>query len=164
MNKYYMGIDVGSVSTNIVLMDEQKKVHYKKYLRTQGKPIEILKKGIRQIVEEIGEVEILGVGATGSGRYLANIIVGADIVKNEITAHAVAGLNFNPKVRTIIEIGGQDSKIIILRDGIVVDFAMNTVCAAGTGSFLDRQAARLGIDISDFGSLALKSKSPVRIA
>ncbi len=164
MDKYYMGIDVGSVSTNIILMDNQMRVHYKKYLRTQGKPIEKLKEGIKMIVEEIGEVEILGVGATGSGRYLANVIVGADIVKNEITAHAVAGLNFNKNVRTIIEIGGQDSKIIIIRDGIVVDFAMNTVCAAGTGSFLDRQAARLGIDISDFGSLALKSNNPVRIA
>jgi len=164
MDKYYMGIDVGSVSTNIVLMDEQSKVQYKKYLRTQGKPIEILKEGIRLIVEEMGKVEILGVGTTGSGRYLANVIVGADIVKNEITAHAIAGLNFNKDVRTIIEIGGQDSKIIIIRDGIVVDFAMNTVCAAGTGSFLDRQAARLGIDISDFGRLALKSNNPVRIA
>ncbi|NLY66040.1 MAG: 2-hydroxyglutaryl-CoA dehydratase [Tissierellia bacterium] len=164
MAEYYLGIDVGSVSTNIILMDESNKVRYKKYLRTQGKPIEIIKKGIEDIVKELGEVEIKGVGTTGSGRYLADIIVGADIVKNEITAHAIAGLNFNPNVRTIIEIGGQDSKIIILRDGIVVDFAMNTVCAAGTGSFLDRQAIRLGIDISEFGSLALKSKSPVRIA
>lgn len=164
MEKYYLGIDVGSVSTNIILMDENNNVHYKKYLRTQGRPIEIIKEGMEDIKEELGEVEILGVGTTGSGRYLADIIVGADIVKNEITAHAIAGLNYNPAVRTIIEIGGQDSKIIILRDGIVVDFAMNTVCAAGTGSFLDRQAIRLGIDISDFGSLALESKSPVRIA
>ncbi|HHV46163.1 MAG TPA: 2-hydroxyglutaryl-CoA dehydratase [Tissierellia bacterium] len=164
MEKYYLGIDVGSVSTNVVLMDEENSVFYKKYLRTQGKPIEILKKSIEDIVKEVGEIEILGVGTTGSGRYLADIIVGADIVKNEITAHAIAGLNYNPSVRTIIEIGGQDSKIIILRDGIVVDFAMNTVCAAGTGSFLDRQAIRLGIDISEFGNLALKSKNPVRIA
>lgn len=164
MEKYYLGIDVGSVSTNIILMDETNNVHYKKYLRTQGKPIEIIKKGMEDILQEFGEVEIMGVGTTGSGRYLADIIVGADIVKNEITAHAIAGLNYNPFVRTIIEIGGQDSKIIILRDGIVVDFAMNTVCAAGTGSFLDRQAIRLGIDINEFGSLALKSKSPVRIA
>lgn len=164
MDKYYMGIDVGSVSTNIVLMDKDNNVHYKKYMRTQGKPIDILKEGIGNILDELGEVEILGVGTTGSGRYLANIIVGADIVKNEITAHAIAGLNFNPNIRTIIEIGGQDSKIIILRDGIVVDFAMNTVCAAGTGSFLDRQAIRLGIDISEFGKLALQSKNSVRIA
>lgn len=159
-----MGIDVGSVSTNIVLMDENNNIYYKKYMRTQGKPIEILKEGIGEIELEFGEIEILGVGVTGSGRYLANIIVGADIVKNEITAHAIAGLNFIPEVRTIIEIGGQDSKIIIIRDKIVVDFAMNTVCAAGTGSFLDRQAIRLGVDISDFGNLALESKNSIRIA
>lgn len=159
-----MGIDVGSVSTNIILMDQNNKIHYKKYMRTQGKPIEVLKEGIGEIELEFGEIEVLGVGVTGSGRYLASIIVGADIVKNEITAHAVAGLNFIPEVRTIIEIGGQDSKIIILRDKIVVDFAMNTVCAAGTGSFLDRQAIRLGIDISDFGNLALQSENSVRIA
>lgn len=159
-----MGIDVGSVSTNIILMDENKNVHYKKYMRTQGKPIEILKLGIGEIEDELGKIDIVGVGVTGSGRYLANIIVGADIVKNEITAHAVAGLNFIPEVRTIIEIGGQDSKIILIRDRIVVDFAMNTVCAAGTGSFLDRQAIRLGVNISDFGNLALKSKNSVRIA
>lgn len=164
MGKYYMGIDVGSVSTNIVLMDESNDIHYKRYLRTQGKPIEILKEGIGEIEKEFGSVDILGVGVTGSGRYLANIIVGADIVKNEITAHAVAGLNFIPEVKTIIEIGGQDSKIILIRDRIVVDFAMNTVCAAGTGSFLDRQAIRLGVDISDFGNLALQSKNSVRIA
>ncbi|MCF6462614.1 acyl-CoA dehydratase activase [Clostridium sp. Cult1] len=164
MDKYYMGIDVGSVSTNIILMDENKNVYYKKYMRTQGKPIEILKLGIGEIEDELGKIDIVGVGVTGSGRYLANIIVGADIVKNEITAHAVAGLNFIPEVRTIIEIGGQDSKIILIRDRIVVDFAMNTVCAAGTGSFLDRQAIRLGVNISDFGNLALKSKNSVRIA
>ena len=159
-----MGIDVGSVSTNIILMDENNKIQYKKYMRTQGKPIEMLKEGIEDIELEFGKIEILGVGVTGSGRYLAGIIVGADIIKNEITAHAVAGLSSIPNVKTIIEIGGQDSKIIILRDKIVVDFAMNTVCAAGTGSFLDRQAIRLGIDIEDFGNLALKSKNSVRIA
>ncbi|NLW23370.1 MAG: 2-hydroxyglutaryl-CoA dehydratase [Tissierellia bacterium] len=164
MDKYYMGIDVGSVSTNIVLMDEKNNIHYKKYMRTLGKPIEILKEAIGEIDQEFKDEEILGVGVTGSGRYLANIIVGADIVKNEITSHAIAGLSFNPNVRTIIEIGGQDSKIIIIRDRIVVDFSMNTVCAAGTGSFLDRQASRLGIDISEFGGLALQSKNPVRIA
>jgi len=133
-------------------------------MRTQGKPIEMLKEGIGEIERDIAGGEIAGVGVTGSGRYLANIIVGADIVKNEITAHAIAGLNFIPEVKTIIEIGGQDSKIIILRDKIVVDFAMNTVCAAGTGSFLDRQAIRLGIDIAEFGGLALQSDNSVRIA
>ena len=164
MAKYYMGIDVGSVSTNFVLIDKNNRVQYKRYLRTEGKPIDVLKKGMEEIELEIGSDKILGVGVTGSGRNLANIIVGGDIVKNEITAHAIAGLNFIPDVKTIIEIGGQDSKIIILQDEIVVDFAMNTVCAAGTGSFLDRQAIRLGVKISDFGNLALKSKNSVRIA
>jgi predicted CoA-substrate-specific enzyme activase len=164
LDKYYMGIDLGSVSTNIVLIDEDNNLYYKKYMRTQGKPIEILKEGIGEVEAEIGNGNIIGAGVTGSGRYLADIIVGTDIVKNEITAHAVAALDFIPEVKTIIEIGGQDSKIIILRDKIVVDFAMNTVCAAGTGSFLDRQALRLGVDIEDFGALALKSQSSVRIA
>lgn len=164
MDNCYLGIDVGSVSTNIVLIDENNDTIYKKYLRTQGKPIEMIKEGIKEVAEEYGEDSIKGVGCTGSGRYLASIIVGSDVVKNEITSHAIASLNYNPNVRTIIEIGGQDSKIIILRDGIVVDFAMNTVCAAGTGSFLDRQAIRLGIDIKEFGDYASKSTNAVRIA
>ena len=164
MKSYFLGVDVGSVSTNIVLLDENNKVIHKKYLRTQGRPIEVLKKGLIDLKNELGDVLIKGVGTTGSGRHLASTILGADIVKNEITAHAVAAINFVPDVRTILEIGGQDSKIIILKDGIVTDFAMNTVCAAGTGSFLDRQSDRLGIDIKEFGQYALKSKNPVRIA
>lgn len=164
MDNFYLGIDVGSVSTNIVLIDEDNNLVFDQYLRTQGKPIEIIKLGIKELADEFGAKNILGVGTTGSGRYLASIIVGADIVKNEITSHAIASLNHNPDVQTIIEIGGQDSKIIIIRDGIVVDFAMNTVCAAGTGSFLDRQALRLDIPIGEFGQKALSSKNPVRIA
>ena len=159
-----MGIDVGSVSTNIVLIDEQNNLVYKRYLRTQGRPLEILKEGIKEVADQHGEYNILGVGTTGSGRYLASVLVGADVIKNEITCHAVAALDFDPKTRTVIEIGGQDSKIIIINEGIVVDFAMNTVCAAGTGSFLDRQALRLGMEISDFGTIALNSSNPVRIA
>lgn len=164
MKSYYLGVDVGSVSTNLVLLDDNNKVIIKKYIRTQGRPIVVIQKGLREIREEIGEFNVKSVGATGSGRYLASTILGADIVKNEITSHAVAAINYVPDVKTILEIGGQDSKIIILRDGIVTDFAMNTVCAAGTGSFLDRQASRLGIPIQDFGQLALKSQNPVRIA
>lgn len=111
-----------------------------------------------------GKWIIQGVGATGSGRQLAGVIVGADVVKNEITAHAMAALYEMPDVATVLEIGGQDSKIIIIRDGVVTDFAMNTVCAAGTGSFLDQQANRLNIPIEEFGNYALNSKNPVRIA
>lgn len=155
---------MGSVSTNIVLIDNKNEVIYKKYLRTQGKPIDMIKSGLKELSKDYKEANINSVGVTGSGRYLASIIVGADVIKNEITSHAVASLNYNPEVRTIIEIGGQDSKIIIIRNGIVVDFAMNTVCAAGTGSFLDRQAIRLGVDISEFGDMASISNNPVRIA
>ncbi|MGE5614098.1 MAG: acyl-CoA dehydratase activase [Bacillota bacterium] len=161
---YYLGIDVGSVSTNIVLADRDGNICGKLYRRTNGRPVISLQDGLAEIAEEHGYPAILAVGATGSGRELAGVLVGADIVKNEITSHAIAAQSVVPGVRTIIEIGGQDSKIIILRDGIVYDFAMNTVCAAGTGSFLDRQAARLNIPIEEFGELALHSKSPVRIA
>ncbi|MFZ5968540.1 MAG: acyl-CoA dehydratase activase [Bacillota bacterium] len=165
MKKYYLGIDVGSVSTNIVVMDTEDQIVETLYLRTQGKPIKAIKDGLAEMRERLGnDVEILGVGTTGSGRQLAAHITGADIVKNEITSHGVAALKYVPKVKTIIEIGGQDSKIILLRDGIIYDFAMNTVCAAGTGSFLDRQAERLDIPIEEFGTMALKSTTPVRIA
>lgn len=164
MDKLSLGIDVGSVSTNFVLINDQNETIYKKYIRTQGQPVQMIKSCMEDLEKDFSDNEIMAVGVTGSGRQLASIVVGADAVKNEITAHAIASLNSNSKIRTIIEIGGQDSKIILLRDGVVVDFAMNTVCAAGTGSFLDRQAGRLSIDISEFGKLAIKSKNPVRIA
>ncbi|QZY54338.1 acyl-CoA dehydratase activase [Crassaminicella profunda] len=165
MKKCYLGVDIGSVSTNIIVMDEEDRIVDTLYLRTQGRPIETVKNGLSQMKERLGEdVHVLGVGTTGSGRNLGGIMIGADVIKNEITAHGVAALHFVPDVRTIIEIGGQDSKIILLRNGVLYDFAMNTVCAAGTGSFLDRQAERLGIPIEEFGDLALKSNATVRIA
>ena len=165
MKKGYLGIDVGSVSTNLIVIDEKDEVLASLYLRTQGKPIRAIQEGMAQLSDLVpDDVEICAAGTTGSARHLAGVMVGADIVKNEITAHAVATSRFIPGVQTILEIGGQDSKIIILRNGIVTDFAMNTVCAAGTGSFLDQQAARLNIPIEHFGELALKSEHPVRIA
>lgn len=163
--KCSLGIDVGSVSTNLVLIDEDNKVVEKLYLNTAGKPIDVVVKGLKMLKDEFnGFLEIFAVGTTGSGRQLASVLVGADIVKNEITTHAVAALEEYPDAQTIFEIGGQDSKIIILRNKVIVDFAMNTVCAAGTGSFLDRQAQRLGIPIEEFGKMALKSTVPTRIA
>ncbi len=161
----YLGIDIGSVTTKLAVLNKEGELIASNYLRTQGKPITMIQDGIKDIAAQIpADYEVCGVGTTGSARYLGGVIVGADVVKNEITAHAVATLQYVPDVRTILEIGGQDSKIIILRDGIVTDFGMNTVCAAGTGSFLDHQALRLNMDIKDVGPLALKSKSPVRIA
>lgn len=163
--KYYLGVDVGSVSTNLVLLDENNSVAAWVYERTQGQPIKAVQKGLQLLVDQMGgPVEVAGVGTTGSARQLSGVIVGADVVKNEITAHATAALHVNPGVRTVLEIGGQDSKIIILNNGVVIDFAMNTVCAAGTGSFLDHQAQRLGIPIEEFGELALKAEKGTRIA
>lgn len=161
---YYLGVDVGSVSTDLVLLDKNMNVTEKIYLRTKGNPIKAIQEGFKILKRKYDEKNIVAVGTTGSGRMIASSIIGADAVKNEITAHATAALEIDQDVRTIIEIGGQDSKIIILNKGIVSDFAMNTVCAAGTGSFLDRQAERLDIPIEDFGDYALKAKTSVRIA
>ncbi len=163
--KYYLGIDVGSISTNIVLIDEGKEVVRDLYIRTAGNPIKAVQSGMREMRSLVGEGdEILGVGATGSARHLTGVITGADVIKNEITAHATAATHLHPEVRTVLEIGGQDSKIIIIDDRVVVDFAMNSVCAAGCGAFLDTQAGRLGIPISDFGELSLRSTTEVNIA
>lgn len=165
MHRGYVGIDVGSVSTNVVVISEAGAVEHKLYLRTRGNPIGVLQEGLRQMAALLpADFQVLGCGCTGSARQLAGVVAGADVVKNEITAHATATAAMVPGVRTILEIGGQDSKIILLRDGLVTDFAMNTVCAAGTGSFLDQQAARLGMKIEDLGPIALQSHSPVRIA
>ena len=161
----YLGIDVGSVSTKIAALNGHHELLASTYLLTQGRPIEMLQRGLTQIERELPDETIIhGVATTGSARYLAGVITGADLVKNEITCHAIAALHYVPEVQTVIEIGGQDSKIIIIRDGIVTDFGMNTVCAAGTGSFLDHQALRLDISIEEFSRRALASQNPVRIA
>lgn len=161
----YLGIDVGSVTTKLALMDEDDELVSHTYLPTQGKPIDMVQEGLRQIKQQLPQgAQICGVATTGSARYLAGVIVGADLVKNEITSHAVATLFYFPEVQTIIEIGGQDSKITIIRDGIATDFGMNTVCAAGTGSFLDHQALRLNMNIQELSRRALDSQNPVRIA
>jgi predicted CoA-substrate-specific enzyme activase len=161
----YLGIDVGSVTTKFAVLDARDELVASLYVRTQGRPISVIQEGMKEIAQRLpADIEVRGVCTTGSARYLAGVVVGADLVKNEVTAHAVGASHYVPDVQTIIEIGGQDSKIIILRDGIVTDFGMNTVCAAGTGSFLDQQAARLNIRIEEFGTLALRSKTAVRIA
>ena len=163
--KGYLGVDVGSVSTNLVVIDDKNEVLVSLYIRTRGQPIKAVQDGLKQVASEISDsITIQGVGTTGSARQFTSILVGADSVKNEITAHAVAASAMVPGVQTVLEIGGQDSKIILLRQGVVTDFAMNTVCAAGTGSFLDQQASRLNIPIEEFGGLALQSKAAVRIA
>ncbi len=163
--KAYLGIDIGSISTNLAVVDEQGRLLAKRYLMTAGRPIEAVNQGLGEIGDEVGaRVEIMGVGTTGSGRYMIADYVGADIVKNEITAQATAAAFIDKGVDTIFEIGGQDSKYISLRDGVVVDFEMNKACAAGTGSFLEEQAEKLSISVKDeFAHCAFSSGKPCRL-
>ncbi len=161
---YWLGIDIGSISTDLVLMDDNGTIVETHYLKTAGKPSEAVKEGLWLLSKNYDSDDVSGVGVTGSGRHLGAAITGADIIKNEITAHGRAVAEIDPQIRTVIEIGGQDSKIIIMRDGLVSDFAMNTVCAAGTGSFLDRQASRLGVSIEEMGDMAASAQRAAPIA
>ena len=163
----YLGIDVGSVSTNLVVIDDEGKVHKEIYLYTEGRPIEIVTRGLKEIEAELGAVlDVRGVGTTGSGRELIGELIGADTVNDEITAHKTGAAFVSSRmgmepVDTIFEIGGQDSKFIRIEKGVVVDFTMNEACAAGTGSFLEEQAEKMGISIKEqFARLALASRNP----
>ncbi len=166
----YLGLDIGSVSTNLVVIDAEGRVLQEIYLRTEGRPIEAVSAGLREIERAIGDrIRIRGVGTTGSGRELIAELVGADTVKDEITAHKTGATVADETllglgVDTVFEIGGQDAKFIRLEKGIVVDFAMNEACAAGTGSFLEERAQELGIRINgEFAALALSSTAPIRL-
>lgn len=163
MNKCYLGVDIGSISTKGVIIDENYNILSSNYIWTKADPISAVKELINTLKIPDG-YELKGIGTTGSARKLIGLMLGANVVKNEIMAHAIGTLHFYPECKTILEIGGQDSKIIVLNNGIITDYAMNTLCAAGTGAFLSSQAKRIGINIEDFGKLALKSKNPVKIA
>lgn len=164
-NKAYLGIDIGSISTKGVIIDKDNNILAKNYLWTKGDPINAVKMLLKSLKMRIPEgYEVVGVGTTGSARRLIGIMTGANIIKNEITAHAIGTASIHKDVRTIFEIGGQDSKIILLNNGVVTDYAMNTICAAGTGAFLSSQAKRLEVDVEDFGKIALTSKKPTKIA
>lgn len=166
----YLGIDIGSVSTNLVVIDAAANVVHDIYLRTAGRPIEAVQQGLTEIEARWGHrLVINGVGTTGSGRELIAEFVGADVVNDEITAHKSGAIHISntlggEPVDTIFEIGGQDSKFISIENGVVVDFAMNEACAAGTGSFLEEQADKLGIQIKgEFARLALAAAAPTRL-
>ena len=161
----YLGIDIGSISTNLAVIDDDGYLLAKRYLMTAGRPIDAVNQGLKEIGEELGgRVEIGGAGTTGSGRYMIADYVGADIVKNEITAQATAAVFIDNKVDTIFEIGGQDSKYVSLRNGVIVDFEMNKACAAGTGSFLEEQAEKLSLSIKDeFARCAFLARNPCRL-
>lgn len=165
MNKSYLGIDIGSISTKGVIIDSNNKIIASDYIWTKGDPIDAVKRLLKSLKKKMPKgYKVVSVGTTGSARKLIGIILNASVIKNEITAHAIGTMSIYPDVKTILEIGGQDSKIIIIDNKIVTDYAMNTICAAGTGSFLSSQAKRLDIDVEDFGSIAVKSKNPTKIA
>ena len=164
--KGYLGIDIGSISTKGVVIDENNNILAREYLWTEGDPMVAVKRLLKVLQKQLEgkDVKVVAVGTTGSARKLIGVMTGACVVKNEITAHAIGTTTVHPDVNTIFEIGGQDSKIIIIENGFVVDYAMNTLCAAGTGSFLSSQAHRLGVSVEDFGRIALTSKKPTNIA
>lgn len=166
MKKAYLGVDIGSISTKGVIIDNDNNIIASEYLYTEGNPINAVKRLISILNKKLNkkEYKVVSIGTTGSARKLIGTMLGASVIKNEITAHAIGTTSIMPSVRTILEIGGQDSKIILLKNGIVTDYAMNTLCAAGTGSFLSSQAKRLGVEVEEFGKLALTSKNPTTIA
>ncbi len=161
----YLGVDVGSISINFFILNDNEEVVFKSYIRGQGDPVGAVQQGLKELEIAIDkDYDVKAVCVTGSGRSLIGAVIGADIIKNEIMTHARAAIHTNHDVKTIIEIGGQDSKVTIIRDGIVVDFAMNLVCAAGTGSFLDSQAKRLNISIDELSNRSVLADNPTNIA
>jgi len=165
-----VGIDVGSVSTNVVLLDRAGRIVREIYTRTDARPVEVIKTALRELRDDVGErVIVRAVGTTGSGRELVGELTGADAIHDEITAHKtgasfIARTMLGVEVDTIFEIGGQDAKYIRIEDGVVVDFAMNEACAAGTGSFLEERAEELGVPIkNEFAARALASRAPIRL-
>ena len=166
-SRTFMGIDIGSVSLNIAIIDEKLRILESVYERTKGQPIPVLVDVFEGLEKRFPE--LCGAVCTGSGRDLIADVMGVD-KENEIITQAKAIGYFHPGVRTVIEIGGQDSKLIFLerdeRNGrtVIVDHALNEICAAGTGSFLDQQAYRLGISIDEFSSLATRAEKPATIA
>ena len=161
--KCALGIDIGSTSTDLVIVGEHNELVDYQYLRTAGNPEAAVRKGLASIKERFGELVFQAVGVTGSGRERVGRMLGADAIRDEITAQAAGAAHCVPEVNTVFEIGGQDSKYIQIEDGRVVDFQMNKICAAGTGSFVEEQAARMGIPINEFGPLALTAKNPASL-
>lgn len=158
----YIGIDIGSTSTKSIITDENNEILYGFYTKTAGDPVKATQNIFHKIKKIFSdkEIKILGVGTTGSGRKLVKEIINADIEINEITAHARGATFLSNDVDTIIEIGGQDSKFTLLKNGNVVSSTMNYVCAAGTGSFIEEQAKRLDITLDDISKMAIGRKAP----
>ncbi len=164
--RVYLGIDIGSTTTKYALINQNREIVHKCYVPTQGKPIEVTQRLLRNILDEVGNrIEIVGTATTGSGRNVVGDFLNVDLIIDEITAHARGAVEIDPTVDTIFEIGGQDSKYIFIANTYPLDFDMNKVCAAGTGSFLHELANKYGINIvGEFQEIALSSETPVKLA
>lgn len=162
----WLGVDIGSTSTKYALVDADGRLLHKNYVPTRGKPIEVVRELLSGLTAALaGRFALAGVATTGSGRNVAGDFLDADLIVDEITAHARGAVAIDPDIDTIFEIGGQDSKYIAIENGRPTDFVMNKICAAGTGSFLHELANKLGINIvGEFQDVALGAKNPVALA
>lgn len=157
----YVGIDAGSISAKVVIIGGDGAILFSRYAFHRGSPV----KAVSEILDDAlgrGFTRCRAVCATGSGRDIIGRCVGAELVKNEITATWRAAVAILPGIHTCIEIGGQDSKLIAFRDGEIENFKLNSVCAAGTGSFIEQQAGRLGVSIDDLSAMALRAENAAR--
>jgi predicted CoA-substrate-specific enzyme activase len=162
----FLGVDIGSTSTKYALIDDEGEIIHKCYVPTQGKPIEVTQRLIRTLVSEVGKrIRLQAIATTGSGRNVVGDFLAADLVIDEITAHARGAVAIDPEIDTVFEIGGQDSKYIRIDKTHPLDFDMNKVCAAGTGSFLHELANKMRINIvGEFQDIALSAASPIHLA
>jgi len=162
----YLGVDIGSTTTKYALIDDQLRIIHKCYLPTRGKPIEVTQQLLRTLHREVGRnIRLMAIATTGSGRNVAGDFLSADLIIDEITAHARGAVQVDPEIDTIFEIGGQDSKYIRIENTHPLDFDMNKVCAAGTGSFLHELANKMKINIvEEFQEIALSAQAPIHLA
>ena len=161
-----MGLDVGSVTTKGVIIDGYDNIISSSYLYTEGNPVKAVKRVIKEMKKDIdlGRYEVVSIGVTGFARKLIGVMLESAVIKNEVMAQARGTINMYPNVKTIIEIGGEDSKIILVRDGKVTDYAINTLCSAGVGAFINDLAKRFGVGIDDVSTLALNSKRKIDVS
>jgi predicted CoA-substrate-specific enzyme activase len=159
----FMGIDGGSTSTKAVLVSQDGEVMVKCYQLSKGNPLEDTMEmfaNLRKQVESQGAaLELLGVGSTGYAKDILKDVLNADVALVETVAHTQAALHFYPHADVICDVGGQDIKLIILQDGRVKDFKLNTQCSAGNGYFLQSTCVGFGHDVKDYADLAFSAKA-----
>jgi len=157
MTEYFLGLDIGSVSIKLVLL-EGGTLTAKAYLKNQG-----LIPTIQEGLKRMPGVKVSGIGVTGSGSEFVSRLVGGDYTDSEIIGHMVATLKDHPDARTIMDVGGEDSKLMLVNNGVLSDFQMNKTCGAGSGAMLETIASRLGYKIEDVGKIALESKEQLNL-